>query len=241
MLSTFCEDHIIVHELTPPYSPQSNGVAERKNRMLMDMVNAMLISSCVPKILWGEAILIACFILNRITRKDNDKTPYELWRGRTPNVRILKVRGCLAKVAILEPKRKKIGHKTVDAIFLGYAHNSTTNRFLVINSEISEISNNTIIESRDAIYFENIFPYKTKINTQVTNKPSTSSNSGPSTSSIQEQESKPIQVLRRSKRPRVEKNFGNDFYTFLVEGNPTTYKKSYKFNKCIILERSNKR
>ena len=71
-LSSFCEEHGIIHELTPPYSPQSNGVAERKNRTLMDMVNAMLVSSGLPEHFWEEAILSACFILNRVIVKDNN-------------------------------------------------------------------------------------------------------------------------------------------------------------------------
>ena len=45
MLNAYCENHGIIHEVTLPYSPKSNGVAERKNRTLKDMVNAMLISS----------------------------------------------------------------------------------------------------------------------------------------------------------------------------------------------------
>ena len=48
-MSTFCEQNGIVHEFTAPYTPESNGVAERKNRTLMDMVNAMLLSSGVPE------------------------------------------------------------------------------------------------------------------------------------------------------------------------------------------------
>ncbi|CAL2271844.1 unnamed protein product [Prunus armeniaca] len=96
---------------------------------------------------------------NKITLKDNEKTPYELWKGRSPNLRILKVWGCLAKVLILDPKIKKIGPKTIDAVFLGYAKNSSANRFLVINSEVKEVANNTVMEARDATFFEDIFPY----------------------------------------------------------------------------------
>ena len=68
-----------------------------------------------------------------------------------------------AKVSISEPKKRKIGPKTVDAIFIGYALDNNVTQFLVVNSEISEISNNIIIEVRDAIYFENIFPFKLRI------------------------------------------------------------------------------
>ena len=63
---------------------ESNGVVERRNRTLMDMINAMLLSFGVPKNLWEEAMLLACFILNRIPLKDCNTTPYELWKGRAP-------------------------------------------------------------------------------------------------------------------------------------------------------------
>jgi len=64
--------------------------------------------------------------------------------------------GCLAKVSIPEPKERKIGSKTVDAIFIGYALESN------VHSEINEIFNTTIIEARD-VYFENIFSFKSRI------------------------------------------------------------------------------
>jgi transposase InsO family protein len=51
--SDFCEQNGIVHEVTPPYSPESNGIAERKNRTLKEMMNAMLLSSGAPPNLWG--------------------------------------------------------------------------------------------------------------------------------------------------------------------------------------------
>ena len=67
--------------------------------------------------------------------------------------------GCLAKVAVPKPKKVKVGPKTIDYVFIGYAHNSNAYGFLVHKSEIPYIHVNTIIESRDASFFENIFPY----------------------------------------------------------------------------------
>ena len=146
-MNQFCQDNGIIHQITAPYSPQSNGVAERKNRTLLDMVNSMILSSGVSQNLWGEALLSACFILNRIPFKDKNETPYEIWKCHKSNLNYFRVWGCLAKLGMLEPKIKKIGPKTVDAIFVGYSLDSNTYRFLVINFEISEITNNRLIES----------------------------------------------------------------------------------------------
>ena len=76
-----------------------------------------------------------------------------------PNLNYLKVWGCLAKVAVPKPKKVKVGPKTFDYVFIGYAQNSNAYHFLVHKSEIPDIHVNTIIESRDASFFENIYPY----------------------------------------------------------------------------------
>ena len=68
--------------------------------------------------------------------------------------------GCLAKVVVPTPKKVKIGPKTVDCIFIGYAQNSSAYRFLVYKSEIPDIHKNTIMESRNASFFEHVFPCK---------------------------------------------------------------------------------
>ena len=60
----FCQQNGIIHQTTAPYSPQQNGVAERKNRNLKEMMNALLLSSRLPQNLWGEEILFANYILN---------------------------------------------------------------------------------------------------------------------------------------------------------------------------------
>ncbi|GJX07078.1 retrovirus-related pol polyprotein from transposon TNT 1-94, partial [Tanacetum coccineum] len=120
-----CAKHGIRHEFTAPYSPQQNGIAERKNRTLKEMVTAMLISSGMSQDMWGEAILTATYLLNKIPRKEKEETPYELWMGRKPSYQYLQVWGCLAKVAVPTPKAQKIGPKSVNCIFIGYAKNSS--------------------------------------------------------------------------------------------------------------------
>ena len=64
-----CAQHEIIHETTTPYSPQSNGVAEQKNHTLNEMMNATLISSCLPQNMWGQAIFSANYLLNNVPKK----------------------------------------------------------------------------------------------------------------------------------------------------------------------------
>ncbi|KAL6327918.1 hypothetical protein AAG906_027329 [Vitis piasezkii] len=67
---------------TMPDTPQQNGVAERRNRTLLDMVRCMLSNSSLPEFLWGEALRTAAYILNQVPSKSVPKTPYELWGSR---------------------------------------------------------------------------------------------------------------------------------------------------------------
>ena len=73
------------------------------------------------------------------------------------NIAYLKVWGCLAKVLLLEPKKRKIGPKTFDVMFIGYVENSVTYRFLVTKLENNLVDVNTIIETKNTSFFENIF------------------------------------------------------------------------------------
>lgn len=123
---------------------------------LVEMVNNMLSYSGLSKGYWGEANLTACYILNRVPNKRNKIIPYELWKQRKSNLNYLKVWGCSAIMKVSEPKRKKLGERGIECVFLGYAENSKTYRFLVIELNYS-YSVNTLIESIDAIFQEDIF------------------------------------------------------------------------------------
>nr|GEV95900.1 retrotransposon protein, putative, Ty1-copia subclass [Tanacetum cinerariifolium] len=78
----------IVHQVTALYTPQQNGIAERKNRILMDTVNSMMSHFGLSSGYWGEALLTACYILNRVPSKRSIKTPYELWNRKLQNYTI---------------------------------------------------------------------------------------------------------------------------------------------------------
>jgi hypothetical protein len=117
------------------------------------MMDVMLISFGLPQNLWGEVILSANYILNKLPQKKLDKIPKELWKGRTPSYQFLKVWGCLAKVAVPIPKKIKIGPRIVDCVFIGYAHNSSAYQFLIHKHDIPDMHVNTIIEYRNASFF----------------------------------------------------------------------------------------
>ena len=116
-------------------------------------MNVMLVSLGAPLNLWGEAILSACHIQNKIPYKKTGKNPYELWKGYAPNIAYLKVWGCLAKVLLLEPKKQKLGPKTFDPMFIGYVENSTAYWFPVTKSENNLVDVNTLIETKNVDFF----------------------------------------------------------------------------------------
>jgi hypothetical protein len=226
-------EHGIIHERTPPLSPQSNGIAERKNRTLTDLVNAMLSTAGLFKAWWGEAILTVCHVLNRVPTNNKETTPFEEWEKRRLNLSYLRTWGCLTKVNVPINKKRKLGPKTVDCIFLGYSFHSTGYRFLIIKSDVPDMYVDTIMESRDTTFFENEFPMK--------NTPSDISHETiiphehelsihidhAEDPHVHIPEEDDTIVTRKSKRQRVAKSFGNDFIVYLVEDTPTTISEAY--------------
>src|SRR3954466_14098380 len=108
----------IVSQLTPPGTPQRNGVSERRNRTLLDMVRSMMSLTDLPLSFWGYALETAAFTLNRAPSKSVETTPYELWFGKKPKLSFLKVWGCEAYVKKLMPD--KLEPKAEKCVFIGY-------------------------------------------------------------------------------------------------------------------------
>ncbi|KAM0998333.1 hypothetical protein ACFX2C_008114 [Malus domestica] len=108
----------IISQWTPPGTPQLNGVSERKNRTLMNMVRSMMSSANLPVTFWGYALYTAAYLLNRVPSKSVSQTPYEIWHGRKPSLNHVKIWGCEAYVKKLEAT--KLEARSVRCYFVGY-------------------------------------------------------------------------------------------------------------------------
>ena len=201
--NTFCEENGIIHECTAPYTPQHNGVAERKNRTYLEMINSMLVFSKLNFNLWGEALLTACHILNRIPMKKNEISPYELWKGRKPNIGYFKVWGCLAYCKKNEPNRTKLGSRAIKCAFVGYANNSKAYRLL-------DLESNIVIESREVEFFENMLcDNNSQASTSLKENLLYENNSQASTSKVDSQEENSQKDVKQPFEPRRSQRLKN--------------------------------
>jgi hypothetical protein len=179
--------------------------------------------------------LTACHILNRVPNKNKEKTPYEEWVGRKPSLSYLRTWGCLAKVNVLIPKKRKLGPKTVDCIFLGYAQRSIGYRFLVVKFEVPDMHVDTIMESRDAIFFENMFPMKdmhitARFSSEIIPEFSTSDNyfEQPHENIFEDvHEKDDNEAPTRIKRQMTAKSFGDNFIVYLVDDTLMSIAEAY--------------
>ena len=114
----FLKDHGILSQWTPPYTPQLNGVSERRNRTLLDMVRSMMSFADLPISFWGYALETAAYLLNRVPTKSVVSTPYEIWKGKKPDLKVVKIWGCPAHVR--RHNHDKLESRTERCKFVGY-------------------------------------------------------------------------------------------------------------------------
>ncbi|GJT36842.1 putative ribonuclease H-like domain-containing protein [Tanacetum coccineum] len=124
-MNEFCAKKGIKREFSVARTPQQNGVAERKNRTLIEAARTMLADSLLPIPFWAEAVNTACYVLNRVlVTKPQNKTPYELLIGKPPSISFMRPFGCpLTILNTLDPLGKFDG-KSDEGYFLGYSTTS---------------------------------------------------------------------------------------------------------------------
>jgi len=122
----YYEELGLQHDITCPYTPQHNGVAERKNRTIMDIARSMLKAKGMPNYFWAEAVTCAVYLINRSpTRSVSNTIPIEAWSGFKLNVQHLKVFGSITYAHVPNATRSKLDDKAVKTIFIGYKHGDT--------------------------------------------------------------------------------------------------------------------
>uniref|UniRef100_A0A2N9F6S1 Integrase catalytic domain-containing protein n=1 Tax=Fagus sylvatica TaxID=28930 RepID=A0A2N9F6S1_FAGSY len=149
-----CEEKGIRRQLTISNTPQQNGVAERRNRTLLDMVRSMMAQANLPISFWGDALLTAAYILNRVPSQSVSSTPYELWKGQKPNLEHLRPWGSAGFVHSTAHKYGKLGPRARKHIFIRYSDSS---KGYVMYGEHPN-GGMTEIESRDIDFIETDFP-----------------------------------------------------------------------------------
>ena len=151
-LSQNFDDHLkdcgIVSQLTPPGTPQWNGVFERRHRTLLYMVRSMMSQTNLPISFWGYALETAAFLLNIIPSKAVEKTPYELWTRKRPGFSFLKIWGCEAYIK--SQVSDKLASKSDKCLFAGYPK-ETKGYYFYIPSETK------VFVARNGVFLEREF------------------------------------------------------------------------------------
>ena len=151
VLAEFLSERGIEHNFTVPYKPQQNGRAERLNRTLQDKARCLLIQSKLPHQFWGEAILTATFIYNRLPCSAHGDAPAALWNGVTPDLKLTRVFGCSVHVVIPRARREaKFDSLTVEGVFIGYSVHRKAFRVFTKDGRV--------VESADVVFDETLFP-----------------------------------------------------------------------------------
>ena len=156
---SFCDEQGIENTFSAPRTPQQNGVVERKNRTLQEMARTILHENNLPNYFWAEAVNTSCYILNRVLiRSSLDKTPYELWKNKKPNISYFKVFGNKCFILNTKDNLGKFDAKSNVGIFLGYSSSSKAYRVfnkktMVVEESVHVVfdESNESLERRESV------------------------------------------------------------------------------------------
>jgi transposase InsO family protein len=153
----FLEEEGIKHEFSSPYTPQQNGVVERKSRTLLDMARAMLDEYKTPDRFWEEAINTACYSINRLyLHRILKKTSYELLTGKNPNVSYFRVFGSKCFILIKRGRNSKFSPKAVEGFLLGYHSNTRAYRVFNKSTRLVEVSCDIVFDETNGSQVEQL-------------------------------------------------------------------------------------
>lgn len=151
----------IIHQKTCPYTPQQNEVVEWKHRHVIQVARALLHHAGLPHRFWGEAVLTATYIINKLpTATLNWKCPTKILTNSPPDYSRLRVFGCLCYVTNVDPHKRKFDARAKRCIFLGYIANCK-------GFKVYDIQHHKILVSRDVKFYENIFPTRTHMSQEM--------------------------------------------------------------------------
>jgi hypothetical protein len=150
LFTVFCNETGIKHYTTTPYSPQQNGVVERRNQTVVEMARCLLKSKGMPSRFWGEVVVTAIFILNRAPTKSlQNMTPFEPWHGKKPRVEHMKTFGCIVHVKKVGPGITKLSDRSTKMVFLGYESGTKGYRvFDPVNNRL-HVSQDVVFEEKE--------------------------------------------------------------------------------------------
>jgi hypothetical protein len=153
----FLEEEGIKHEFSFPYTPQQNGVVERKNRTLLDMARTMLDEYKTPDQFWVEAINTACYAINRLyLHRILKKTSYELLTGKKPNVSYFRFFGSKCFILVKRGRKSKFAPKVVEGFLLGYDSNTRAYRVFNKSTGLVEVSCDIVFDETNGSQVEQV-------------------------------------------------------------------------------------
>jgi hypothetical protein len=151
------EEEGIKHEFSSPYTPQKNGVVERKNRTLLDMARTMLDQYKTPDRFWVEAINNACYSNNRLyLHQILKKTSYKLLTGKKPNISYFRVFGSKCFILVKRGRKSKFAPKVVEGFLLGYDSNTRAYRVFNKSTGLVEVSCDIVFDETNGSQVEQV-------------------------------------------------------------------------------------